>query len=83
MLGADDSLAQNDNMLNSEEQARAETPTDDNLLSVADHIMIDFGHSLGELEGFSNTGAELATLFRREKAPNEAEIRAILEGGMK
>lgn len=70
-------------MLNSDEQAHTETPTDDNVLSVLDQIMINFGHSFGELEGFSSTGAELATLFRREKAPNEAEIRAILEGDKK
>lgn len=70
-------------MTNFEEEAHTEEPMDDNVLSVIDHIMIDFGRSLEELEEFSNAGAELATLFRREKAPNEEEIRTILEGKMK
>ena len=70
-------------MTNFEEEAHTEKPLDDNVLSVIDQIMIDFGRSLEELEEFSITGAELATLFRREKAPNEAEIRTILEGDMK
>ncbi|WP_179425526.1 hypothetical protein [Spelaeicoccus albus] len=70
-------------MLNSEEEAHTEVPMDDNVLSVVDQIMIEFGRSLGELEGFSTTGADLAILLRREKAPTEAEVRAILEGATK
>ncbi|MCV9996524.1 hypothetical protein OIU93_19855 [Paeniglutamicibacter sp. ZC-3] len=70
-------------MPNPEKTAPIAAPDDDTVYSVMDRIMIDFGRSLEEVDGFAGLGSGLATLFRREKVPNEAEIRAILEGSDK
>lgn len=83
MLAVRASCAQNEHMISSEEPTSTGAPDDDNVYSVVDRIMISFGHSLEELDGFTGVGTELSTLFRREKTPSEAEVRAILEGSDK
>lgn len=70
-------------MINSEKTTPDETSGDETVHSVVDRIMIDFGLSLGKKDSFVGLGTELATLFRRDKMPNEAEIRAALEGNDK
>ncbi|MGP5287225.1 hypothetical protein [Glutamicibacter arilaitensis] len=83
MPAVDDSSFQNEHMINSEKTTPDEAPGDETVYSVVDRIMIDFGLSLEEKDGFVGLGSELATLFRRDKVPNEAEIRAALEGSDK
>ncbi|MNW52697.1 hypothetical protein D3C74_302250 [compost metagenome] len=83
MPAVDDSSFQNEHMINSEKTTPDEAPGDETVHSVVDRIMIDFGLSLEEKDGFVGLGSELATLFSRVKVPNEAEIRAALEGSDK
>lgn len=80
MLATDDSSLQNKHMIDSEKTTSDATPRNEHVYSVVDRIMIDFGRSLEEKDGFASLGSELATLFRRDKVPNEAEIRTMLEG---
>lgn len=62
MPAVDDSSFQNEHMINSEKTTPDEAPGDETVHSVVDRIMIDFGLSLEEKDGFVGLGSELATL---------------------
>jgi len=47
--------------------------------SVLAAILVAFGVDLEAVDGFEGKGSNLAMLLGREKAPNEIEIRTLLE----
>ncbi|WP_151199601.1 hypothetical protein [Cryobacterium sp. LW097] len=51
----------------------------DDIPSVLATILVAFGVELEAVDGFEGKGSDLAILLGREKAPNEIEIRTLLE----